>query len=322
MGEFRILSLDGGGVRGLVTVIALQRLLEAEPELLHDVHLLAGTSTGGLIALGLGAGASLAALRDLYQVQSAEIFDDSWFDDLVDLSKVAGADYDNRNLIRQVRRLLGEKTLRQLSPKVMVTAFDLDNENPDPRKRTWKPKVFHNIPGADSDGSELAWKVGIYTSATPTYFPSYEGFVDGGVFANNPSLCAVALALDRRAKAARPSLDDVRLLSIGTGTALTYIEGRNHDWGLAHWVQPLINLMMDGVAGIADYQCKQLLGARYHRLAPVFPPRTSIPLDAVKRIDDLVAFAEQIDLAPTLAFLASLSWRATGSEPPAQLAPK
>jgi patatin-like phospholipase/acyl hydrolase len=305
MPAFRILALDGGGVRGLVTVIALQRLVAVQPQLLAGVHLLAGTSTGGLIALGLGAGATLAELRKLYEVQSAEIFDDSWLDDLVDLSKVAGAEYDNRGLIRHARKLLGEKTLRELNRRVMVTAFDLDNESADPRRRTWKPKVFHNIPGADSDGGELAWKVGIYTSAAPTYFPAYEGYVDGGVFANNPSMCALALALDARANAVRPALDDLRVLSIGTGTALTYIEGRNLDWGLAQWVKPLIDVMMDGVAGIADYQCRQLLGSRYHRLAPAFPPKTNIPLDEVKRIGELVAFAEAIDLAPTLAFLAN-----------------
>jgi len=61
--------------------------------------------------------------------------------------------------------------------------------------------------------------------------------------------------------------------------------------------------MMDGVMGVADYQCRQILGDRYHRLAPVFPPDTVIAFDAVKRIPDLVAFAEKVDLSKTVEWL-------------------
>ena len=306
MAAYRILSLDGGGIRGLVTVILLERILAQHPQLLARTHLLAGTSTGGLIALGLASGASLARLRALYESKGEEIFDDGWIDDVVDLGKTVGADYDNQKLIRHVRELLGEKRLRQLGKHVMVTAFDLDNEDPVKSKRTWKPKVFHNLPGDDKDGEVLAWKAGIYTSAAPTYFPSFEGYVDGGVYANNPSMCALALALDER-NAQPQRLADLRLLSLGTGNSLTYVKGQSLDWGLAQWVKPLIGLMMDGVAGIAHFQCQQLLGARYHRLAPDFAPDVNIPLDAVKRVSELVDFASALDLSDTLEWLEQ-SW--------------
>jgi hypothetical protein len=59
------------------------------------------------------------------------------------------------------------------------------------------------------------------------------------------------------------------MLSIGTGTVLSYVKGKSHDWGLAQWAQPLINLLLDASMGIADYQCRQILGTeRYHRVAP------------------------------------------------------
>jgi hypothetical protein len=66
--------------------------------------------------------------------------------------------------------------------------------------------------------------------------------------------------------------------------------------------------MLDGTAGIADYQCKQILGQRYHRLAPVFPPGVSIPMDAVKRVPDMVQFAGTVDLSATVQWLKD-HWR-------------
>jgi hypothetical protein len=116
-------------------------------------------------------------------------------------------------------------------------------------------------------------------------------------------MCALAQTQDRRARADAPELGETVLLSIGTGTSLVYIEGREHDWGYARWARPLVSLILDGVAGIADYQCRQILGSRYHRLAPVFGPGKSLPLDAVRRVPEMVAFAERVDIAPAAAFL-------------------
>ncbi len=61
--------------------------------------------------------------------------------------------------------------------------------------------------------------------------------------------------------------------------------------------------MLDGTAGIADYQCKQILGQRYHRLAPIFPPGVSIPMDAVKRVPEMIQFANALDLSTTVQWL-------------------
>jgi hypothetical protein len=82
------------------------------------------------------------------------------------------------------------------------------------------------------------------------------------------------------------------MLSIGTGMALSYFEGATHDWGYAQWVRPLIELMLDGVTGIADFQCGRLLGGRYRRLGPYFPPGIRWDLDAASKVPEMVAFAE------------------------------
>ena len=304
MPPYRILALDGGGIRGIVTVVLMQRLT-AEAGLedwLESADLLAGTSTGGLIALGLARGIPLEELRDLYETEGETIFDDSWLDDLKDLGRVTGAEYSLKGLKRVLRRLFGAARLHHLRKRVLITSFDLDNQDPDPSRRTWKPKLFHNFPGPDSDGGSPVWKVGLSTAAAPTYFPSFEGSIDGGVYANNPSMCGLAQALDSRRR--RPAaLDDIVLLSLGTGVSLTYIKGQSVDWGYAQWAQPIVTLMLDGVSGIADFQCRQILGSRYHRLAPVFPPAETYALDEWEKVPEMIDFAERVDVRPAARFL-------------------
>ena len=308
MATYRVLSIDGGGIRGLVTTILLQRIVAAPglERFLDSIDLVAGTSTGGLLALAIAGGFGLARIRDLYVEKGPAIFDDSWLDNAVDLFGIVGADYDTGPLRRELRRLFGDTTLGQLNKRVLVTAFDLDNEAP--VNRTWKPKLFHNFPGANNDRRARAADVGLYTAAAPTYFPSVDGYIDGGVFASNPAMCALAQTQDRRYRPT-PALDEVYLLSLGTGTSLQYIRGRSLDWGYGQWVRPLISLMLDGTSGIADYECRQLLGDRYHRLAPVFPEGVTIALDDVGRIPYMTEFAGNLPIDDTIEWLKD-SWPA------------
>lgn len=308
MAKYRVVSIDGGGIRGLVTTILLQKII-ATPGLenfLDSIDLVAGTSTGGLLALGIADQINLAQIRDLYVEKGPKIFDDSWLDDLVDLGKLRGADYDTKPLRRELQNLFGDATLGQLRKRVLITTFDLDNE--DPVNRTWKPKLFHNFPGLSNDRASRVVDVGLYTSAAPTYFPSVDGYIDGGVYANNPAMCALAQTQDSR-YSPTPALDEVLLLSLGTGTSLQYIKGKTNDWGYAQWVKPLINLMLDGVAGIADYQCRQILGDSYHRLAPVFPAGLTVPMDEIDKIPYMIEFSEALPIDATIDWL-TRTWSA------------
>ena len=304
MGISRVLTVDGGGVRGVIPAIVLERLC-GEPGLegwLDRADFLAGTSTGGLIVLSLAAGIDVTELRGLYEKRAADVFADNLFDDVKDVGKLFGADYRVANLERVVHEVLGDVTLADLDTRVLVTAFDLDNEAA--VERTWKPKLFHNFPGGDSDDGALAYRVGTASAAAPTYFATFDGYIDGGVFATNPSMCALAQTQDARIPAdERADLQDVRLLSLGTGRSLRHIAGASHDWGYVKWVRPLLDLMLDGVNGIAHYQCSQLLGERYHRLAPTFPPGRQIGMDDVGDIPYMVDFASGLDLTATANWL-------------------
>ena len=313
MANFRILSVDGGGIRGVLSAVLINRLLAAYPTLLHSqpgtITMFAGTSTGGILALGLAAGLTPVQIRDLYVVNGKSIFDSSWTRDVVELGGISGSKYDNVNLHRILNDTFGALKLSDLKPRVLIASFSLDNQSADPSARTWNPKFFHNFTGADSDGDSLVVDVAMSTSAAPTYFPSWGVFIDGGVIANNPSMAAVGQALDGRNQAGeRATLGEIKLMSIGTGASLQYIDGIDHDWGDAQWIKPILNVMMDGSVGVADFECRQLLGDSYCRVAPIFPAGKSFPMDDVSKIVDLMDLAQAYDLSGAIAWLKQTNW--------------
>jgi patatin-like phospholipase/acyl hydrolase len=298
---YHILSLDGGGIRGVFTTELLSRL-EAVAPFLAKVDLFAGTSTGGIIALGLAAGLTPDELTSLYLALGPEIFPPSPLGPLAILGKLVCAPYDNAALKRALMAAFGSRNLRTLGDlrrRVLVPTFDLDSsEGPASRQggpRTWKPKFFHNFPGPGSDAAAEIVDVALRTSAAPTYFPTYQGFVDGGVIANNPSMVALAQALHPATGGQK--LEDVSVLSLGTGDRLRFIAGPTHDWGYAQWAVPLSQLIVEGPMDTARYECEQLLGERFWRLDAVLD--RDIDLDDAAAEPDLVALARRIPLEGT-----------------------
>jgi uncharacterized protein len=299
---YRILSLDGGGIRGLLTAVLLERLEEARPGFLTRFDLFAGTSSGGILALGLAAGLTPSQLVTLYEEKGAFVFERGFLHTLRRLFYTFRPKYSNRNLEQVLTEWLGERLLDDFLPKkVLIAAFELDNQGRNLGTRTWKPKFFHNYPGPDSDGRERAVDVALRTSAAPIYFPITQGYIDGGVVANNPSMAALAQVLDNRHAA--QSAGNVALFSLGTGHLPKFLAVRDAAWGWLQWLIDLrlLQLLLEGTAGIADYQCRQLLNGRYHRLDPNLPH--AIELDHVERIPDLRYLAMQVDLTATLRWL-------------------
>ncbi|GAB4526979.1 MAG: patatin-like phospholipase family protein [Anaerolineae bacterium] len=297
---YRILSLDGGGLRGVLTAKVLERLETAHPGFLSQVDLFAGTSTGGILALGLALGLSPTDMGQLYIQAASQVFADSVWDDIRDLGRLTGADYSNWPLKQAILERVGDITLGDLPRRVLISSFQLDNNPQTPgTPRTWKPKFFHNFPGPDSDASQKVVDVALRTSAAPAYFPTYQGYVDGGVVANNPSTCALAQAL--HPETGGQKLEEVALLSIGTGVSSKYLPHKDADWGLAQWAPHLISMMIEGGVGLADYQCKQLLGERFLRINPILPG--DVGLDDLNQIPLLQEIGRLVDLRPALDWL-------------------
>lgn len=302
----KIISFDGGGIRGVLTAAVLERLVAEWPSLLRNATLLAGTSTGGLIALGLANGMSPADLRRLYQESGPAIFDDSW---RISLGGKLRSKYSNENLEKVATGTFGNLTLGELGKEVLIPSFDLDAHT-DSLERRWKPKFFSNRPG-DPDCGERVADVAMRTSAAPSYFPIYRGFIDGGVVANNPSVAALAQVLKPiKGQPKVTTTGDVLLLSLGTGTSFQWIDAMDDEWGALDWIRDgrILDIMLGGVGDVADFQCFQILDDQYNRLAPVFEPGVVVDLDDDGKIDYLIAMAQEVKLDPTLEWLVRVNW--------------
>jgi uncharacterized protein len=297
MATYNILSLDGGGIRGVLTASILERLEADCPGFMSKIDLFAGTSTGGILALGLASGLNPTQARELYERSGSRVFAPPAFHLLAGLHKLdqwVEADYANHPLKEVLSEEFGSQTLGELKKSVLVTSFALDNKYSGNPQRQWKPKIFNNL-GQDPDRKEKVVDVALRTSAAPTYFPVYQGFVDGGVVANNPTMCAFAQAISQGESGAKQTDDNIRILSVGTGVNLKFIEvnDENENWGFIQWIPQLISLILDGSVDLVNYQCRQIMGEKYLRLNPViYQP---ISLDDVGQIGTLKKIAQGID---------------------------
>lgn len=317
--KYKILSLDGGGIRGLITARLIDRLNKVDKIAgwLNDVDLIAGTSAGGLIALALSAGKEPSSIRDLYLIKGDNIFEKNVVDKVI--PNIISAKYSNENLKEELALLFGDKKLGDLNKKVAIPTFDLDafydfDKTKAGEERGWKPKIFHNFKGKRgeaenrydgySDTQYLVKDVALYTSSAPTYFPIADGYIDGGVFANNPSNIAISQAITRSNKDSdRANLEDISLLSIGSGVALKFKDEKHGNLGIAQWASPLIDILMEGVSGISDFQAKQLLDDRYHRVQIFFESSKEIDLDDVDKLKQLDDIAGNFDIEPAVKWI-------------------
>jgi len=293
---YRILSIDGGGIRGVFAAALLERVAGADAGSLDRIDLCSGTSTGGLIALGLADGMDPEAIVSLFAENGRKIFSARFLKSLRDLNGFVGAEYRHHYLRDLLEATFGDRTLADIPRRVLIPAFALDSGSSNGRPRSWVPRIFHNLEGSDTAGERIV-DVALRTSAAPMYFPTYQGHIDGGVIANNPSLVALTSV---RAHEPSRSLDEFRLLSVGTALVPSFIDG-DRAWGVRQWLRPLLRLMVEGNMGLVHSQCEALLGERYHRLDPV--PPVHVKIDQPKRMDELVEFARDAELNGTVDWL-------------------
>jgi patatin-like phospholipase/acyl hydrolase len=268
-GPVRVLTIDGGGIRGVIPAAVLAEIEDRTGLLVPDLFdLVAGTSTGGIIALGLtmpgptGAPRWRAAdLLGLYRREGQAIFSRSVWQRIRSAEGVLDEKYPADGLEAALERYFGDARLRDALTHVLVPAYDLERR---------KPFFFRSTRAAADPAYDFPTREAARaTSAAPTYFEPPElvndadgqryALVDGGVFANNPSMCAYAeiLAEDRAA--------DVLMVSLGTGQLnrpIHYADAK--DWGLLGWARPILEVVFDGVSDTTDYELEQLLGPERH----------------------------------------------------------
>ncbi|HEY3400230.1 MAG TPA: patatin-like phospholipase family protein [Geothrix sp.] len=264
---FRILSIDGGGIRGLIPALVLAELERLTGRSISDsFDLIAGTSTGGILALGLTTpgedGRPRYSARDLaglYQKEGARIFDESPWRRMTNPMGLRAAKYPSDGIEEVLERYFGEARLKDALVEVLVTAYDLEKRDAFfYRRRRAREDARYDVP------MRLAARA---TSAAPTYFEPLQVpwpgdrdvLVDGGVFANNPAMCAYAEGWQTLTRAGWDA-DGILLVSLGTGLysrPYRYEDARG--WGVAGWARPVLDVIFDGVADTVDYQLRQLL---------------------------------------------------------------
>jgi patatin-like phospholipase/acyl hydrolase len=279
----RVLALDGGGIRGIIPATVLAEIERRCNRRIGEIFdLVAGTSTGGILALGLttpdpanpGEPCYRAEeLVNLYAEKGAVIFNRSIWHRLLTFFGLFGSKYAVRGLDATLHGYFGDSRLKDAISEVLITSYDLESRD------SWFLARHKARSEADSDFAMR--DVARATSAAPTYFRPKRlsrkpatAMVDGGVFANNPTICAYVETIKLHGP------QDILVVSLGTGqvkTPIHYLQART--WGLIGWARPLIDVFMDGVSDTVEHQAGWLLPdhdgtPRYFRFQSELAPGT------------------------------------------------
>jgi patatin-like phospholipase/acyl hydrolase len=260
-----ILSVDGGGIRGVIPAIILAEIEHRTNKPISQIFdLMAGTSTGGIVVAGLckkdnkeNPQYSANDLVELYQEYGPYIFKPSFFRQSI-ISWFNGAQYSYKNIEHVLDKYFDEMTLAEVSNNLLLTSYDIHNNCPFFFK-SWK-----------DDRNFIKLKDALRaTTAAPTYFAPKllkinqmsRVLVDGGVFANNPAACSYASS-----RKLFPD-DDIVLLSIGTGRLSNSIKYTNSKrFGKITWIKPLLNIMFASGLDCVNYQLDSVMEDKYLRI--------------------------------------------------------
>lgn len=306
----RILCIDGGGIRGIIPgqiLVVLEEKIKRrtgnpDAKIADYFDFIAGTSTGGILTcIYLSPDPSdptrprFSAKNavDLYLDRGQEIFSTTLSKRIKSGNGVFDEKFDSVNIEKVLKEYFQNTKLSQLIKPCLITAYDIQAR---------KARFFTQHDAAkDPEQNFLVREVARATSAAPTFFEVAKitsmtnktyPLIDGGVFANNPTLCAYAEARTKLQR--KPNLDDpstgnptakdMVVLSLGTGDVKEAYEYQKvQDWGQLQWVVPLINIIMTGVAETVDFQVRQVFDTtkkpeQYLRINTVIPNKSPLAL--------------------------------------------
>lgn len=290
----RILSIDGGGIRGIlpgqILVLVEEKLRQKTGK--HDAKigeyfdLVAGTSTGGILACAYLCPSEYDAKKpkfsaqdavDLYLEHGGDIFSISTWHKIRTAGGLLDERFPQAAIESVLKKYFGDTQLKELIKPCLISAYDVEQGKPFFFKQHKAKKDKHR--------NYYVWQAARATSAAPTYFEAAEvtsmagtkePLIDGGVFVNNPALCAYAEAreLDFGKGKVTPNASEMLIFSLGTGgTDKSYRYEKVKNFGIVQWIKPLIDIMMKGVAQTVDYQLEQIYDAvhrssQYIRIDP------------------------------------------------------
>jgi patatin-like phospholipase/acyl hydrolase len=291
---FKILSIDGGGIRGVIPAMVLAEIEARTKQPIASLFdLIVGTSTGGILTLGLTtpivSGQSIPKFKandlvKIYTERGEEIFKRTFF--LTSIRSFLDSTYTHKGLEKIATEKFQDTRLKEVIKPVIVTSYDIENLS---------TYYFNSRLAVENPGEEnfLLRDIVRSTSAAPTYFepflyqkytdrtPPSSTFVDGGVFANNPAMLGYVEAkivndqnrqkneeeersrdfnADELQVAPREIAESFFLLSLGTGSVKkSFTHQKTKNWGVLNWARPIVDILMQSSADSIDYQVKHLL---------------------------------------------------------------
>jgi patatin-like phospholipase/acyl hydrolase len=255
---FKILSIDGGGILGLYSVDILKSIQKeylSGKRFCDEFQLITGTSTGGIIALGLAVGRTAEEILTFYQKHGKKIFP-RWRSFIFPFGFIHNK-YSNNNLKIALNNFFRDATITDCKTAICVPAIDITNCQPVIFKTNNNGKLTRDMNTKLKD-------IAAATSAAPTFFPiyafdKYSGLVDGGLWQNNPALCGVIEACNCFVGPDK-DYDSIRVLSIGNPLSgmRNSMSGITRSSGVIKWRDKLVQLPMK-VSSIGTHQILNFL---------------------------------------------------------------
>lgn len=284
---FKILSIDGGGIRGIIPgqiLVALESKIRTRTgnknaKIGDYFDLFAGTSTGAILSAAYTCPGTRKSLKfsaqdavDFYLDDGDEIFDVGFWKTIGSAGGLNDEKYPAAELESVLKNAFGDIKLSELCKPTCIVAYDV-------RMRT--PIIFTQHDAIKKDRDFLIRDVLRGSTAAPTYFetakiyslpPAQRKYVliDGGLVANDPTLCAYSEAI--RAKMAK-GIKDMMILSLGTGKDLrSYSYAEVKDWGKLGWAAPVIDIGLEGGPQMTEYHMNSIAstvrGSQFYRIQP------------------------------------------------------
>ncbi len=286
--KYTVLSIDGGGIRGIIPAIVLNEIEKRTGKRICQLfNLIAGSSTGGILAAGFAKPDpnnksqphfKAEDLIEIYRQHGERIFFESYITRLLSIDDIMQAKYSSKGREEVLTEFFGNTLLQDALTKLFITSYDIELRMPiffiNELKQQKLGDNFRKI----CEGFTMK-QAAMATSAAPTYFKPYKletidptdggyyALIDGGIFANNPTSLAIMEGLISSNKQSSKisnkqplTLNDILVVSLGTGSLTRkYKYDQAANWGLLQWVEPLVNITLDANSESVACQLEQLL---------------------------------------------------------------
>ena len=237
--KHKVISIDGGGIKGIVAIKVLMAIEEEMQELLtNNVSLVAGTSTGAIIAASVAKGIPMGVLLDKYIAFGEDVFKNSFSRKVSNLFGLRGSKYKKEDLSGLIYKELGTDSIGSVYNDLLIPSYNMTKA---------RPEIFTSKSNIDLGSAVIA------SASAPTYFKPMiingSEYIDGGIIANNPSMLAYTEIKSKYNSIA----SDISILSIGCGSSPKNYNNASK-WPTYKWIKPLLDIAVNSDMSIVHNQ--------------------------------------------------------------------